>query len=299
MTRRAFAVVLLLGTTSRSAHGAEWLPGPSRAISRADSASPDAPVTSYAFGPRARASLGSDFALFLLPSRASDLRLGVSALAAFDDAEHGGAFPGQLLKTSLELGAAWALPGKVVNANGRARVLELGLSLGIDASKTLGGYRLSDRYHSDDVPFGAGGGYLGVDVAFRSPLPQRLVFTSRLGLRAYTNAFLDVVGQTEASNAVADFAREGAELRTSFELGLRFRASDYVEPLLRLYADSIVPHDDSAKMLWLGRAMFGLAHPGRTLELTPFLDFEAGHGQGLLVNRTELRFGGGIRIHAH
>jgi hypothetical protein len=298
MKAHALGVALLVLTTSASALGAEWLPGPSRAITLADSASPDAPVTSYAFGPRARASVGGDFGLILLPGRASDLRLGLSALVALDDAEHGGVFPSQLFRTSFALGAAWASPGSVAAADGRARLLELGLTLGLDAAKAFGGYTLSDRYHADDVPFGAGGGYLGVDAAFCSPLPARLVFTSRVGIRVYTNAFPDAVGQTEASDAVADFAREGSELRTSFELGLRFRASDYVEPLLRVYADSIIPHDDSAKMLWLGRALFGLAHPGRTLELTPFLDLEAGHGQGLLVNRTELRFGGGVRIHA-
>jgi hypothetical protein len=298
MKRRALAVALLGLTTSAPSLGAEWLPGPSRAISLADSASPDAPVTSYAFGPRASASVGADFALVLLPGRASDLRLGLSALVALDDAEHGQVFPGELFRTSFALGAAWALPASAPGTKTDSRLLELGLTLGIDAAKTFGGYTLSDRYHADDVPFGAGGGYLGVDAAFRSPLPARLVFTSRLGIRVYTNAFPDAVGQTEASNAVADFAREGSELRTSFELGLRFHASDYVEPLFRVYADSIIPHDDSAKMLWLGRALFGLAHPGRTLELTPFLDLEAGHGQGLLVNRTELRFGGGVRIHA-
>ncbi len=298
MRRHGLALVLAMSVTSGSAHAAEWLPGPSRAISRSDSASPDAPVTGYAFGPHARASIGGDFALLLLHSAANDLRLGVAALAAFDDAESGRVFPGQLVRTSFDLGAAWALPGSAESADGRARLLELGVLLGLDTANTLGGYALPDRYHADDVPFGAGGGYLGVDAAFRAPLPHRLSFMSRLGLRASTNAFPDAFGQTEASDAVAAFAREGSELRTSFELGLRFRANDSLEPLVRLYADTVVPHDDSAKMLFLGRALLGLALPGRFLELTPFLDLEAGHGQGLLVNRTELRFGGGVRVYA-
>jgi hypothetical protein len=289
--------MLVLSALSGRARAAEWLPGASRAISISDSASPDAPVTGYAFGPRARASIGSDFAFLLLRGGTSDLRLGASAFAAFDDAEYGGVFPAQLFRTSFNLGAAWALPGTMTSPT-QGRVLELGVVLGIDAAKALGGYLLPDRHHADDVPFGAGGGYLGLDAAFRAPLPHRLVFTSRLGLRAYTNAFPDALGQTEGSDAVADLAREGSELRTSFELGLRYRASEYVEPLLLLHADNIIPHDDSAKMLWLGRALFGLAHPGRYLELTPFLDLEAGHGQGLLVNRTELRFGAGLRVNA-
>jgi hypothetical protein len=297
MKRHGVAVMLALFGTSGQALGAEWLPGPSRAISVSDSASPDAPVTGYAFGPRARMSLGSDFALVLWRGRAADLRIGASALAAFDDADYGRAFPEQLFRTAFNLGAAWAIPGSMTRRE-EGGLLELGAMLGIDASKAMGGYLLQDRYHADDVPFGAGGGYLAIDATFRATLPRRLVFTSRLGLRAYTNAFPDALGQTEASDSVADFAREGSELRASFELGLRYRASDHVEPLLRLYADNIIPHDDSAKMLWLGRILFGLAHPGRYLELTPFVDLEAGHGQGLLVNRTELRFGGGIRVNA-
>jgi hypothetical protein len=297
MKRHDLVLMLALSGVSGQALGAEWLPGPSRAISISDSASPDAPVTGYAFGPRARTSIGSDFALVLWRGPATDLRIGVSALAAFDDAEYGQAFPEQLFRTTFNLGAAWAIPGSTTKRE-QEPLLELGAVLGVDAAKAMGGHLLQDRHHADDVPFGAGGGYLGIDAAFRAPLPRRLVFTSRLGLRAYTNAFPDALGQTEASDAVADFAREGSELRTSFELGLRYRASDHVEPLLRIYGDNIIPHDDSAKMLWLGRTLFGLAHPGRYLELTPFVDLEAGHGQGLLVNRTELRFGGGIRIHA-
>ena len=81
---------------------AEWLPGSSRAISPADSASPDAPVTSYAYGPRAHASLGGDLALFSAPARAYTFRLGGSALLAFDDAERHALSPGEALQSAFE-----------------------------------------------------------------------------------------------------------------------------------------------------------------------------------------------------
>src|SRR4051812_13315972 len=85
--------------------GAEWLPGPSRAISVADSASPDAPVTSYAYGPRAQASLGGDVALFRVLARTYTFRLGGSALLAFDDAERHAALPGETVRDAFELSA--------------------------------------------------------------------------------------------------------------------------------------------------------------------------------------------------
>jgi hypothetical protein len=76
------------------------------------------------------------------------------------------------------------------------------------------------------------------------------------------------------------------------------RASSWAEPLARLYWDVLAPHDDTAKTLALARLLVGVALPGRSLELTPFTAFEAGHGEGILVNRTELRWSGGVRLYA-
>jgi hypothetical protein len=277
---------------------AEWLPGPSRALSLADSASPDAPVTGYAYGPRAQVSLGGDWALLGARGRGSDVRLGGTALLVFEDAERRSLVPTQTLRTVFELSAAWAFPGHAAGARASTRTFELALVLGRTAGESLAGYVLSDRHHADDVPFGAGGTYLGADAAFRAPLLPALTVTSRLCLRLFTNAFPDLVGQPEASDLVADSGHEGAEVASHFELALRWAASAGARPLLALYADSILPHDDSAKVLWLGRALLGVALPGRAFELTPFLGVEAGHGQGVLVNRTELRLGSGLRLNA-
>ena len=293
----AFLVTVALGVSLTRPLHAEWLPGPSRALSFADSASPDAPVTSYAYGPRARASLGGDWALVGKNGRASDVRLGGSALVVIEDAEHRAVFPSQTLRTVLELSLAWAFPGHGAGARASTRTFELGLVLGRTSSEPLAGYVLSDRHHADDVPFGAGGSYLGADGAFRARCLPKLTLTSRLGLRLFMNALPDLVGQREASDIIADFAHEGAEAASRFELALRWAPSDAAQPLLALYADSIVAHDDSAKPLWLGRALLGVALAGRAYELTPFVDVEAGHGQGVLVNRTELRWGGGLRLH--
>lgn len=262
---------------------------PSRAISLSDSASPSAPVTSYAWGPRARASVGVDVGLLGI-RRA---RLGLRALLAFADADQKRLFPADLGRAVVEAGLAWPLAAQT-----ETRELELGLSIGREAAFTLQSFTLADAYHSDDVPFGAGGWYLGADLAFCAPLARAWLITTRTGVHFYTNLFPDLVGEHEASDVVADQLREGAELTTSFELGARYTKSPYYQPLARVYLDAIKPHDDSAHPLWLGRLLVALALPRERLEIQPFFDTEAGHGEGLLVNRNQLRFGAGVRLYA-
>jgi hypothetical protein len=291
----AFAWGALFSSAPASA---EWLSGPSRAISVADSASPDAPVTGYAYGPRAQASLGGDLALLSVRSPGSTLRLGGSALVAFEDTARHGVIPGETLRTAFELSGAWALTDFAARTLGPGKELELSLALGRHAALPMTDFTLGDRYHSDDVPFGAGGTYLAADVAFRAPLGQRFASYSRLGVRCYTNGFPDLVGAHEASDFTADAWHEGAEYQAWFELGLRFRAAAWVEPLARVYLDLIEPHDDSAKSLALARLLLGAALPGARLELTPFTALEAGHGAGIVVNRTEFRWSVGVRLYA-
>jgi hypothetical protein len=277
---------------------AEWLSGPSREISIADSASPDAPVSSYAYGPRAQASLGGDVALYTLRGPRSTLRLGGDALVVFEDAARRAVLPGETLRTSFEISGAWALTDFATRAFGQGRELELSLAIGRHSALPMTDFTLGDSFHSDDVPFGAGGNYLGLDSAFRAPIGHWFVASSRLGFRLYTNAFPDLFGAHEASDTVADSGHEGAEYQAWFEVGLRLHATEWAEPLARLYLDLIEPHDDSAKTLALARLLLGVALPGKSFELTPFTAFEAGHGEGILVNRTELRWSGGVRLYA-
>jgi hypothetical protein len=277
---------------------AEWLPGPSRAISIADSASPDAPVSSYAYGPRAQASIGGDLALVSVQSSAATFRFGGSALVAFEDADGHAVLPSEALHTSFEISGAWAFTDFASRALGPGKELELSLAFGRHSALPMTDFTFGDHYHSDDVPFGAGGDYFSADIAFRSLLGRRFTEFSRLGVRAYTNLFPDLVGAHVASDTVADSLHEGAEYQAWGEVGLRLRSNAWAEPLARLYVDVIQPHDDSAKTLLLARLLLGVALPGRSFELTPFTAVEAGHGAGLLVNRTELRWSGGVRLYA-
>lgn len=276
---------------------AEWLQAGGRAISRGDSADPDAPVTGYAFGPRARASLGLDLALLSLPGPRRSFRWGLVGLVAFDAAYGKRALPSQLGRSLLAFGPSWAFHDPFATLP-TGHELELDVELGRKTAFSLDELVLADRYRPSDVPFGAGGTYLGLAGGLSTPLGARTVFSSRLTLRSFINALPDAVGQTEASDYVASGLQEGAELSAALELGARFRLAPKVEPVLRAYADVIEPHDDSAKTLWLARVLVGLALPGAQFELEPFFDAEVGHGQGLLVNRSQWRFGLGARLYA-
>ncbi|MFZ5890873.1 MAG: hypothetical protein ACOY0T_07475 [Myxococcota bacterium] len=294
---RLWLFTLLTSFAATHSARAEWLPGASHAISTADSASPDAPVSSIGFGPRARASLGFDRALLLLAGE-SNLRVGVQALVAVQDADAKRALPADFGRLAFDIGAAWSFESWSRRTLGANKLLELSLGFGRRSTFAMQGYVLPDTYRSDDVPFGAGGWYFGSDVALRARVARNFQVTTRIGARLFTNAFPDLIGASEASDVVADQLREGAKLQTHFELAARFTACTQIQPFASLYADVISPHDDSAKSLWLGRLLLGLGFPGRAGELAPFFDFEAGHGQGLLVNRNQIRVGGGIRWHA-
>jgi hypothetical protein len=296
----ALAAALLVGMQLTSATArAEWLTLGSRTISRADSADPDAPVTGYHFGPRATASLGTDVSLLTLETARRQTRLGFSGFLAVEDATLESVLPSELGRSHLALSAAWGFIEPLPRTLPESHELELGVEIGRRHAFGLDGFVLRDPYASDDVPFGAGGTYFGLDGALRSPLGARVSGTARLTARAYVNALPDAVGQVEASDHVADALEEGAELSLSMELGARFALTPQVVPVVRLYLEAIQPHDDYAKSLWLSRLLLGLSLPGAQLELQPYFDAEAGRGSGLLVNRTELRFGGGIRLYAH
>jgi hypothetical protein len=293
----AVVVCFASSSLSRSAR-AEWLPGSSRAIPLFTSIAPDAPVTALHYGPRASAQLGADVGVLALHGTSTTFRLGASGFIAVDNATARGPLPDEVGRSGFELGAAWSLDALGRRWLGEEGILEIGVAIGRRSAFALSGYDFADRYRPDGVPFGAGGWFLGIDLAASTRAAPDWTLWTRVGGRAFANALPDAVGQTEASDNVADFLLEGAEASATLEAGTRWRATSWAEPVAGLYGEILSPHDDSARMRWLVRALAGVAAPGKTAELVPFLDAEAGRGQGLLVNRTELRLGVGVRLHA-
>ena len=293
MKRVSLALAGLVSISAANASADEWLAGPSRAIERSRSIAHDAPVVELAYGPRPRLRLGTDLAMYTRARRAT-LRIGGEGFVALEGLS-GDSLPNGVGRAGFELGGAWAWQPRWVGPDG---VVELGLGLGARRSFVIEGFEPPGPYRTDDVPFGAGGQYFGVDGALRQSPGSRLELESRLGLQLYTNAFLDAVGSHAAASLVADGLGEGARLAVDGELTLRWLVTASLQPVWGVGFDAIDPQDDRAKPLYLMRTLLGAALTGRDAELLPFMDVEAGHGQGLLANRTELRFGVGVRIDA-
>jgi hypothetical protein len=294
-TAMFFTVTLLFPAVALG----DWFRGSSRAIALGDSASPDAPVTSYAYGPRSSASLGLDSAIFRNANR--DFRLGISALMMLENHDSRSILPSESLRSAWAFGAAWTY-GVPLSSNARnlaqhRRTFELGVGIGQQAVRRIGNYTFKDRYRVDDVPFGAGGYFLSLDAGTSLPWFGRFIVTTKLGIKLYTNVFPEMVSASEASDHVADAAREGSRLKTHGEIGVRIHATNCIEPVMQLYLEAIDPHDDQAKPRILARVLSGIDLLSDT-HVMLYLDAQAGHGAGLAVNRTELRFGLGVRLYA-
>jgi hypothetical protein len=273
------------------------LPRESRAIPDDMSASRDAPVLEYAYGPRAQLSLGHELGL-LATRRDVSLHLALSALGAFENAESHSPLPDELARLLTRLTFTVSLDRWSRAALGDAGALELGLGLGLERARELRSAE-SDRTVPDaqpgDIPFGGGGAWLGFDGAVRaSPAPGWLL-SIRLLERVFWNAWPLMVGARAESDAVASALGDGLAHAPSIDATLRWLATPGLQPLASVFAEGLFPHDRSADASYVARALLGVGLPGELGEVIPFLSVDIGSGKGLLVNRHELRLSLGVR----
>jgi hypothetical protein len=274
------------------------LPCGPRAISDDLSASRDASVFEYAYGPRAQLSLGHE--LGLLAPRCDDvsLHLALSALGAFENARSHSPLPDELARLLTRLTFTVSLDRWSRARLGNAGAVELGLGLGFERARELRSAE-SDRVVPDaqpgDIPFGGGGGWLGFDAAMRfSPAPE-WILSIRILERVFWNAWPLMVGARAESDAVAAFIGDGLSHAPSIDATVRWLATPGVRPLASVFAEGLFPHDRSADASYFARALVGVGLPGELGEAIPFLSVELGSGKGLLINRHELRLSLGAR----
>jgi hypothetical protein len=281
-----------------AAGGMAAFTGGSHALPQGDSASPDAPASFVSYGPRMDAGLGLDLGVLVLQGYASTFRLGLVALVAFANTTSSAPVAGDIVRTQFALGPSWSLDRWAREHWGARGVLDFGVSLGRRSAFATEGYWLQDEVRQGDVPFGAGGGYLGFSAEARQTLSPVWDLSSRWSFRGYTNAWPDWFGAHEVADGVADALYEGASSQASIDVGLRWHWRETVQPVLWFYGDLIDGHDDNARLLWLTKLQLGGAIAADKLEWLPFTALEAGHGAGLLVNRTELRLNLGVKLYA-
>lgn len=273
------------------------LPPASRVIPDTLSASRDAPVLEYAYGPRAQLSLGHALGL-VSTQRDVSFHLALSALGAFENADSQSPLPDELARLVTELSFAFSFDRWSAAAFGHGGGAELGLSLGVERARELRSAE-TDRVLPDprpgDIPFGGGGSWLGLDAAARfSPAPQ-WIFSLRFTERVFWNAWPLMVGARAASDSVAAALGDALTHAPSIDATLRWIAAPSVRPLASVFTEALFPHDRSAHASYFARALLGVGLPGAAGEVIPFFSADIGSGKGLLVNRHELRLSLGVR----
>jgi len=277
--------------------GATWLPGQARAIPRSTSASRDAAVFEYAYGPRAQGSIGAEPGLLEIRRPKATFRLGMYALVALENATSHRFFPPAELWRGLigvsfalelpEAARAWLVPGSD---------LELSLVVGHESDhRTNGSASTLAPPGPLAIPFGGGGNFVAIDVAERLPLGRAVTITMRWQDRIYFNELPLIFGAQVASDTVADTLHEGLVNAPGAELIVRWQLARRVAPQLALFGEHLFPHDPFVEDGQFFRAMLGVACAGRVGELTPFASFDGGNGKGLLVQERELRLSTGVR----
>jgi hypothetical protein len=267
--------IVALSTVSGAAASAaefEWLPGAARSIPRTTSASRDAAVLEYAYGPRAQASIGSEFGLVALRGKALSAWLGMYGMIALENADSREFFPpSQLWRGRIGLSGAVSAETLARRWFGAKGALEIGLVVGHESDHG----ELDDPHRADDIPHGAGGDFVLPDLAFRVP----------------------VGGSAELSVRYADriFVRGDLAHAPAADLGLRIRYWPHLQPMLALFAEELFPSEPFVRHGFRARALVGPAIPGRVGEVLPFVGGELGAGMGLLTNRREARLSLGVR----
>jgi len=282
-------------------HGAlaqtSWLPGADRAIPRTTSASRDAAVLEYAYGPRAQASLGAEPGLLEVRRPSSTLRLGLYGMVGLENATADRVFPpGELWRglvgasVALELprlARAWLVPGST---------MEVALVLGHESDHaTAGSSSTLPPPGPYAIPFGGGGDFLAPDIAVTLPAGRAVTITLRLQDRIYFNELPLLFGSRTISDSVADGLHEGLLNAPGADLVVRWRAASWARPQVAVFAEHLFAHDAFVPDGQFLRAMAGVVLPGRVGELEPFVSFDGGNGKGLLIQERELRFSVGVR----
>ncbi len=290
-------LVVLPARGEPAASGTTWLPGPDRALPRTTSASRDAPVLEYAYGPRAQASIGAEPGLLQVRGPATTLRLGFYAMVGLENATSDRAFPpGELWRGlvgasfALELprlARAWLVPGSD---------MEIALVVGHESDHaSSGSSSMLPPPGPFAIPFGGGGDYLAPDIAVQLMAGPSVTVTVRLEDRIYFNELPLIAGSRVASDVIADDLHEGLLNAPGADLVLRWHATRWAEPQLAFFGEHLFAHDPVVPDGQFFRAMAGVVLAGRVGELEPFVSFDGGNGKGLLVQERALRLSAGVR----
>jgi hypothetical protein len=278
---RALLAVAALSLPS-VASAVELFPPEAREITLQESASPDAPVIQYTYGPRAEETLGGQISLLN--------HLSVDALVSLQNADSGDPLANQLARTLIVFTGT-----RTLHPHWLAGTLELALGVGNAWATELGGFRLQDYLPPNAIPFGGSGTFISIGAAWQRRV-RSFDLAVQLGERVDVPALLILFGQRPAADAVADYLHDGLVQEPALDASLRWELNPRYRAIFALHGDLRVPEDPEAQTTGFVRAMGGLGIANNGWEALPFVSVEAGCGQGLLINRHEARLTVGFRL---
>ena len=292
--KRAAAIAVLLVQSPARAADVVWLPE-ARAIPRTTSASRDAPVFEYAYGPRAQASIGGEPGVLAVVRPDVVTRLSFYAMAALENATETKVFPpNELWRGLVGVSVAVEFPRAAAAWFGHGSDMEAALVVGHESDhQTANSVVDLGPPQQATIPFGGGGDFVAPDVALGLRAGP-FGFVVRLEDRIYFNA-LALFASREASDAVAGDLHEGLFNASAADLVVRWHLASWIEPQLAIYGEHLFARDPFVEDGGFFRSMLGAVLPGKTGELEPFASFDAGNGKGLLIERRELRLSCGVR----
>ncbi len=249
-----------------------WLPGAARTIPRTDSASRDAPVFEYAYGPAAYDTIGGEWGWLLVQGKGLSFHLGQYAMLPMENHDSRRLFPpGQLWRGMTGGSVSLSFDSLARSWFGLDAAFEISVTVSHESDHG----DLDHPPKPSDIPKGGGGQAVCPDVAIRVPITNAFTLIARIQDRIYFHGAL--------------VHAPGADLILRYALGRR------LVPQIAIFGEGIFPRKDSARSGFLVRLMVGLVIPGRIGEATFFWAADYGSGKGLLINTVEFRMSGGIR----
>ncbi|MFH1436674.1 MAG: hypothetical protein ABIJ56_13270 [Pseudomonadota bacterium] len=256
---------------SENKAGTTWLPGAARDIPRTDSASRDAPVFEYAYGPAAYDTIGGEWGWLKVKGKHLTFRLAQYAMLPMENYDSKKIFPPGELWRGMTGGSISFSLDSVAKRLGEGGGLELSVVLSHESDHG----ELDIPEKPTDIPLGGGGQALTPDIAIRIPFNDKVTMIIRVQDRIFLNGAL--------------IHAPGADLI------LRYRLTKTCVPIIAVFAEGIFPGKKEANNGYFVRTLFGLTVPGRIGEATFFFSVDAGNGKGLLINTQGFHISGGVR----
>lgn len=266
-------VFLLLFLTGKAMLSAEftWLPGSAKDVNSSISACRDTPSFEYAYGPRVYSTMGLEWGWFKIEAKKITYRLGMYGFIGLENHQSKNFFwPSALWRAQAGLNFSFSLTTLAERMFNNSGAFELSISMSHESSHG----DFNEPLKENDIPAGGMGDFITPELALWVKVWKYLIISGKI----YSHLFVqgDLIAVPTA------------------ELSFRFIPLKYLHPFISVCTEGIFPKDNKRKGYNV-KILSGISITGKFGDFIIFISFESGNGRGLLINRQENRFIGGIR----